>query len=53
MMYFEKNQPHCLVWPVLAFGKNETEGVWIGIGWLNLEIGWKTQRTTREQQANA
>lgn len=41
MIYMEKNQPHYLVWPVLAFGKNDTEGIWIGIGWLNLEIGWR------------
>jgi len=41
MMYFEKNQPHYLVWPVLAFGKDDIEGFWIGIGWLNKEIGWK------------
>jgi hypothetical protein len=23
MMYFERNQPHCLVWPALAFGRDE------------------------------
>jgi len=41
MFYFIKNQPHWLVWPVLAFGESESEGVWAGIGWLNMEIGWK------------
>jgi hypothetical protein len=39
MMYFLHDQPHYILWPVIAFGKNETEGYWIGIGWLNLEIG--------------
>jgi hypothetical protein len=38
-IYFEKNQPHYLIWPALAFGKNETEGFWFGLGWLNLEVG--------------
>lgn len=41
MIYVEKNQPHYLAWPVLAFGKSETEGFWVGIGWLNKEIGWR------------
>jgi hypothetical protein len=45
MMYFEKNQPHWLVWPVLAFGRNDAEGIWVGIGWLNKEIGWKEKNT--------
>ena len=44
MIYFEKNQPHYLVWPVLAFGKDDIEGFWIGIGWLNKEIGWKEKK---------
>lgn len=44
MVYFEKNQPHWLVWPVLAFGNNSTEGVWVGIAWLNLEIGWRMKK---------
>jgi len=43
MIYIEKNQPHYIVWPVLAFGKNDTEGFWVGIGWLNKEIGWKSK----------
>jgi hypothetical protein len=41
MMYFERNQPHWLVWPALAFGRDDLNGFWIGIGWLNMEIGWK------------
>jgi hypothetical protein len=41
MMYFERNQPHCLVWPALGFGRDDLHGFWIGIGWLNMEIGWK------------
>ena len=44
MMYIEMNQPHYLVWPALAFGRNDTEGFWIGIGWLNKEIGWKSAK---------
>ena len=39
MIYFEYNQPHYLVWPVLALGLDDE--FWIGIGWLNLEIGWR------------
>jgi hypothetical protein len=36
--YFLKNQPHILLWPVLAIG---FEGeFWIGLGWINCEIGW-------------
>jgi hypothetical protein len=41
MMYFERNQPHYLVWPALAFGRDDLNGFWIGIGWLNMEVGWK------------
>jgi hypothetical protein len=50
MMYFEKNQPHYLVWPVLAFGKDDIQGFWIGIGWLNKEIGWKENGYTEKKQ---
>ena len=38
--YLEKNQPHYLLWPVLAFG-NERD-FWIGIGFLNFEFGWRS-----------
>jgi hypothetical protein len=41
MMYFERNQPHYLVWPALGFGRDDLHGFWIGIGWLNMEVGWK------------
>jgi hypothetical protein len=40
MIYVETNQPHFLVWPALAFGKNDAGNFWIGICWLNKEIGW-------------
>lgn len=43
MIYTEKNQPHWIIWPVVAFGKNSIEGFWIGLAWLNLEIGWKSK----------
>lgn len=36
-LYIEKDKPHCLVWPALAFGWEEV--FWIGIGWFNMEIG--------------
>ena len=39
MIYFEHNQPHYFVWPVLALGLDDE--FWIGIGWLNFEIGWR------------
>ena len=40
MIYFETDQPHFLVWPVIAIG---LEGeFWIGLGWLNLEVGWRS-----------
>ena len=39
MFYLETNQPHYLVWPALAVGIDEE--FWIGIGWLNFEIGWR------------
>lgn len=39
MFYFETNQPHYFVWPVLALGLDDE--FWIGIGWLNFEIGWR------------
>jgi hypothetical protein len=39
MIYFETNQPHSLVWPVLALSLDDE--FWIGIGWLNFEIGWR------------
>ena len=37
MFYFEPNQPHFFVWPALAVGIDSE--LWIGIGWLNVEIG--------------
>lgn len=39
MIYFEHDQPHFLVWPALAVGIDDE--FWIGIGWLNFEIGWR------------
>jgi hypothetical protein len=39
MIYFEKNQPHIAVWPYLAVGIDDE--FWIGLGWLNFEIGWR------------
>jgi len=39
MIYFEYDQPHYLVWPTLAVGIDDE--FWIGIGWLNFEIGWR------------
>jgi hypothetical protein len=39
MIYFETDQPHYLVWPALAVGIDNE--FWIGIGWLNFEIGWR------------
>lgn len=40
MIYFEHDQDHWLVWPVLAIGLKDE--FWIGIGWLNCEIGWRS-----------
>ena len=40
MIYFEHDQDHWLVWPVLAIGLKDE--FWIGIGWLNFEIGWRS-----------
>lgn len=40
MIYFETNQPHCLIWPVIAVGMGPE--FWIGIGWLNFEIGYRS-----------
>jgi hypothetical protein len=37
--YFEADQPHVLLWPVIAVGFDEE--FWIGIGWLNFEFGWR------------
>lgn len=39
MIYFETNQPHFVVWPYLAIGIDKE--LWVGIGWLNFEIGWR------------
>ena len=39
MFYIEHDQDHYLVWPVLAVGIRGE--FWIGIGWLNFEIGWR------------
>ena len=39
MIYFETDQPHYFVWPSLAVGIDDE--FWIGIGWLNFEIGWR------------
>ena len=40
MIYFEHDQDHWLVWPVLAIGLKDE--FWIGIGWLNFEFGWRS-----------
>jgi len=45
MIYFERDQPHCLLWPVIAFGR-DAESLWVGIGWLNMELGWRFKETT-------
>jgi hypothetical protein len=37
--YFERDQPHVLLWPVIAISLSDE--FWIGIGWLNLEVGWR------------
>jgi hypothetical protein len=39
MIYFETDQPHFVVWPYLAVGIDDE--LWIGVGWLNFEIGWR------------
>jgi hypothetical protein len=39
LIYVEYDQPHYLVWPALAVGIDDE--FWIGIGWLNFEIGWR------------
>jgi len=39
MFYLETNQTHWLVWPCLAVGIDDE--LWIGMGWLNFEIGWR------------
>ena len=40
MIYFVHDQQHCLLWPVLAVGW--ADDFWIGLGWLDFEIGWRT-----------
>lgn len=53
MIYIETDQDHWLVWPVLAIGLGDE--FWIGIGWLNCEIGWRngngglSNQTPKEQ----
>ena len=47
MMYFERNQPHYLVWPALGLGRDDLHGFWIGIGWFNMEIGWKEKAVSK------
>lgn len=47
MIYFERDQSHCLVIPTIAFGKNDKFGFWIGFGWLNLEIGWCSNKVSK------
>ena len=37
--YIETNQPHILVWPVIAISRSDE--FWVGIGWLNFELGWR------------
>ena len=39
MFYFEHDQDHYLVWPVLAVGIRDE--FWVGLGWLNFEVGWR------------
>jgi hypothetical protein len=39
MIYFEHDQPHYLVWPALAVSIGDE--LWIGLCWLNFEIGWR------------
>ena len=48
MIYFEHNQPHYFVWPALAVGIEKE--LWIGIGWLDFEFGWR--KTLTAQRVN-
>ncbi len=48
-IYVERNQPHIAVWPYLAIGLGEE--FWIGLGWLNLEIGWRSGCVAAEEEA--
>lgn len=40
MFYFEAYKEHVFVWPALAVSLSDE--FWIGIGWLNFEIGWRS-----------
>ena len=55
MFYLETNQPHYFVFPALAVGLDDE--FWIGIGWLNFEIGWRNgdggERISTPPQHNA
>lgn len=39
MIYLETDKEHYFVWPALAVSLGDE--FWIGIGWLNFEIGWR------------
>ena len=40
MIYFEKDQPHCILFPTIAIGMGPE--FWVGLAWLNLEIGYRS-----------
>ena len=46
MIYFINDHDHWILWPVIAIGFTDKLGFkdefWIGIGWLNFEMGWRS-----------
>ena len=38
-LYVEWDQPHVILWPVIAVGMGSE--FWVGICWLNFEFGWR------------
>lgn len=40
MFYFERDQGHCIFWPVLAISLRGE--FWLGLAWLNMELGWRS-----------
>lgn len=40
MMYFEHDKEYVIIWPAVAVSlANE---FWIGLAWLNFEVGWRS-----------
>jgi len=40
MIYLERDKPYVMLWPAIAVSL--ADEFWVGLTWLNFEIGWRS-----------